>query len=117
MAETELARLRAGIILISHDRRLLSGLSKSMIWLDRGVTRRVDRGFSDYDQWREEILAQEEAEHHKLGRQIAREEDWMRYGVTGSAQAEYAPRGRASGAPPTASGTRGRGQGRPHVGE
>jgi ABC transport system ATP-binding/permease protein len=80
--ETELARLRAGIILISHDRRLLTGLSKSMIWLDRGVTRRVDRGFGDYDQWREEILAQEEAEHHKLGRQIAREEDWMRYGVT-----------------------------------
>jgi ATP-binding cassette subfamily F protein uup len=28
------------------------------------------------------VLAQEEAEHHKLARQIAREEDWMRYGVT-----------------------------------
>jgi ABC transport system ATP-binding/permease protein len=80
--ETELARLRAGLVLISHDRRLLTTLSRSLIWLDRGFTRRVDRGFDGYEDWREEVLAQEEAEHHKLGRQIAREEDWMRYGVT-----------------------------------
>ncbi len=80
--ETELGRLRAGLVLISHDRRLLTKLSRSLIWLDRGMTRRVDRGFDGYEDWREEILAQEEAEHHKLGRQIAREEDWMRYGVT-----------------------------------
>jgi ABC transport system ATP-binding/permease protein len=80
--ETELGRLRAGLVLISHDRRLLTTLSRSLIWLDRGTTRRVDRGFEGYDEWREELLAQEEAEQHKLGRQIAREEDWMRYGVT-----------------------------------
>jgi ATP-binding cassette subfamily F protein uup len=80
--ETELGRLRAGLVLISHDRRLLTTLSRSLIWLDRGFTRRVDRGFGGYEDWREEVLAQEEAEHHKLGRQIAREEDWMRYGVT-----------------------------------
>jgi ATP-binding cassette subfamily F protein uup len=80
--ETELSRLRAGLVLISHDRRLLTTLSRSLIWLDRGTTRRVDRGFEGYEDWREEILAQEEADHHKLGRQIAREEDWMRYGVT-----------------------------------
>jgi ATP-binding cassette subfamily F protein uup len=80
--ENELGRLRAGLVLISHDRRLLTNLSRSLIWLDRGITRRVDRGFAAYDDWREELLAQEEAEHHKLARQIAREEDWMRYGVT-----------------------------------
>jgi ATP-binding cassette subfamily F protein uup len=80
--EAELGRLRAGLVLISHDRRLLTTLSRSLIWLDRGTTRRVDRGFDGYEEWREEVLAQEEAEHHKLGRQIAREEDWMRYGVT-----------------------------------
>jgi ATP-binding cassette subfamily F protein uup len=80
--ESELSRLRTGLVLISHDRRLLTNLSRSLIWLDRGTTRRVDRGFAGYDDWREELLAQEEAEHHKLSRQIAREEDWMRYGVT-----------------------------------
>jgi ABC transport system ATP-binding/permease protein len=28
------------------------------------------------------VLEQEESEHHKLGRKIAMEEDWLRYGVT-----------------------------------
>ncbi|GAB0114053.1 ATP-binding cassette domain-containing protein [Acidisoma sp. C75] len=80
--EEELGRMRAGLVIISHDRRLLLNLSRSLIWLDRGTTRRIDRGFAAYEDWREELLAQEEAEHHKLSRQIAREEDWMRYGVT-----------------------------------
>ena len=80
--EAELASLRAGIVLISHDRRLLESISRSIVWLDRGQTKRVDRGFAGYEQWRDEILEQEERDQHKLSRQIAREEDWMRYGVT-----------------------------------
>src|SRR6185503_742111 len=42
--EQELAALRCGIVLISHDRRFLSNLSRSTVWLDRGETRRVERG-------------------------------------------------------------------------
>ena len=80
--EAELASLRAGIVLISHDRRLLESVSRSIVWLDRGRTRRVDRSFTAYEEWRDELLEQEERDQHKLGRQIAREEDWMRYGVT-----------------------------------
>ena len=80
--ETELASLRAGLVLISHDRRLLETLSRSLVWLDGGVTRRIDRGFAHYETWREEIEAEAERDLHKLGRQIQREEDWMRYGVT-----------------------------------
>ena len=80
--EAELASLRAGIVLISHDRRLLESVSRSIVWLDRGRTRRVDRGFANFESWRDEVLEQEERDQHKLGRQIAREEDWMRYGVT-----------------------------------
>ena len=80
--EEELASSRAGIVLISHDRRLLTNLSRSIVWLDNGRTRRIDRGFSHYEAWRDEILEEEEREFHKLGRQIVREEHWMRYGVT-----------------------------------
>ena len=80
--EGELAASRAGIVVISHDRRLLETVSRSIVWLDRGRTRRVDRGFAHFESWRDEVLEQEEREQHKLGRQIAREEDWMRYGVT-----------------------------------
>jgi ATP-binding cassette subfamily F protein uup len=80
--EAELRSLSAGIVLISHDRRLLEKLSRSVVWLDRGVTRRMDRGFAHFEAWRDEVIEQEEQEFHKLGRKIAREEDWLRYGVT-----------------------------------
>ena len=80
--EQELRSLRAGIVLISHDRRLLETLSRSLVWLDGGTTRRIDRGFAHFEQWRDEVEAQTERDTHKLGRQIEREEDWLRYGVT-----------------------------------
>jgi ATP-binding cassette subfamily F protein uup len=80
--ESELRASRAGIVLISHDRRLLEKLSRSIVWLDRGQTRRLDRSFAHFETWRDQVLEEEERDFHKLGRQIAREEDWLRYGVT-----------------------------------
>ncbi len=80
--EDELKSLSSGLVLISHDRRFLENLSRSMVWLDRGQTRRLDRSFAHFEAWRDEVLEQEEQEFHKLGRKIAREEDWLRYGVT-----------------------------------
>ena len=80
--ERELAGMRAGIVLISHDRRLLERFSRSTVWLDRGVTRVLDEGFSAFEPWRDAVLEQEASEQHKLGRKIAMEEDWLRYGVT-----------------------------------
>ena len=80
--EAELARLRSGIVLISHDRRLLERISRTTVWLDRGVTRVLDQGFSHFEAWRDQVLEQEETERHKLGRKIVMEEDWLRYGVT-----------------------------------
>jgi ATP-binding cassette subfamily F protein uup len=46
------------------------------------LTRRLDRGFASYEAWRDEVLAQEERDAHKLDRKIAMELDWVRYGVT-----------------------------------
>src|SRR6185437_15757761 len=64
------------------DRRLLDRLSRTTVWLDRGITRTLDAGFAGFEAWRDEILDQEHREQHKLGRKIAMEEDWLRYGVT-----------------------------------
>jgi ATP-binding cassette subfamily F protein uup len=80
--EAELSGLRSGIVLISHDRRLLERLSRRTVWLDRGVTRVLEDGFAGFEAWRDAVLEQEEIENHKLSRRIAREEDWLRYGVT-----------------------------------
>jgi len=57
--ERELAGMRAGIVLISHDRRLLERFSRSTVWLDRGVTRVLGEGFSAFEAWRDAVLAQE----------------------------------------------------------
>jgi len=80
--ERELAGMRSGIVLISHDRRLLERISRTTIWLDRGITRTLDEGFQAFEPWRDRVLEQEEKEQHKLGRKIVMEEDWLRYGVT-----------------------------------
>jgi ATP-binding cassette subfamily F protein uup len=80
--ESELKSLRSALVLISHDRRFLSDLTRATVWLDRGVTRRLDRGFAAFEEWRDTILEEEETTRHKLDRQIVREEHWLRYGVT-----------------------------------
>jgi len=81
--EQDLNSRRTALVLISHDRRFLSNLSRSTVWLDRGCTRRIDRGFAHFEEWRDTLLAEEEREQHKLDRKIVAEEHWMRYGVTG----------------------------------
>lgn len=80
--ERELSGMRSGIVLISHDRRLLERFSRTTVWLDRGITRSLDEGFRAFEPWRDAIIEQEAIEQHKLGRKIAMEEDWLRYGVT-----------------------------------
>ena len=80
--EAELASLRSALVIISHDRRFLSDLTRATVWLDRGVTRRLNKGFSGFEEWRDTVLEEEETTRHKLDRQIVREEHWLTYGVT-----------------------------------
>src|ERR671934_2824612 len=80
--ENELEGRRSALVLISHDRRFLTNLSRATAWLDRGQTRQIDRGFAAFEAWRDEVLAEEEREQHKLDRKIVAEEHWLRYGVT-----------------------------------
>lgn len=80
--EKELNNMKSALVVISHDRRFLENVSRATVWLDRGVTRRLDKGFSAFEEWRDTVLEEEEREQHKLGRQIVREEHWLRYGVT-----------------------------------
>ncbi len=81
--ESTLAASRSAIVMISHDRRFLEGLSRSTLWLDRGETRQLDKNFAAFESWRDEFLEQEEFERHKLDRKIVREQDWVVHGVSG----------------------------------
>ncbi len=80
--EATLRERRKALVLISHDRRFLEELSTATVWLDRGRTHRMDRGFTEFEDWRDEILNAEDEERRKLDKKIAQEQDWVRYGVT-----------------------------------
>ncbi|MFP6696616.1 MAG: ATP-binding cassette domain-containing protein [Alphaproteobacteria bacterium] len=80
--EGELKGLRSALVMVSHDRRFLSNLSRATLWLSQGETRLLNRGFAAFEAWRDEILQLEEDEQHKLDRKIVREEHWLTYGVT-----------------------------------
>jgi len=81
--EQELDRRRSALVLISHDRRFLANLSRATAWLDRGIVRQIDRGFASFEAWRDDVLAEEARERHKLERKLVEEERWLRYGVSG----------------------------------
>ena len=80
--EGELASMKSALVLISHDRRFLSDLTRATVWLDRGLARRLDKGFAHFEAWRDEVFEQEERDQQKLAQKIKREEHWMTYGVT-----------------------------------
>lgn len=81
--EDELRGMSSALVLISHDRRFLQNLSRTTVWVDRGQTKTLDKGFAHFEDWRDEVLELEEQEQHKLGRQIAREQHWIVHGVSG----------------------------------
>jgi ATP-binding cassette subfamily F protein uup len=80
--EAELTSMSSAMVIVSHDRRFLSDLTNATVWLDRGETRRLDKGFAAFEEWRDTVLEEEERNRHKLDRQIVREEHWLTYGVT-----------------------------------
>ena len=80
--EQELASCRSALVLISHDRRFLETLSRKTIWLNAGVTHRLDKGFAAFEPWRDTLIEQEERARHELNRKISVEMDWLHKGVT-----------------------------------
>ena len=80
--ESDLRSFRGAVVMISHDRRFLSSLSKCTWWLDRGKVRVLDQGFDSFESWSQNLLAQEEGELHRLSKAIEAETEWLHFGVT-----------------------------------
>lgn len=70
------------VICISHDRTFQENVTNKVWWIDRGILRKSDKGFKHYDQWREEIIEQEEAALRKMNRKLDAEQSWLHGGVT-----------------------------------
>ena len=80
--EGALRQINSALVLVSHDRRFLANMANQTVWLDRGQTKLMRKSFTHFEDWRDAELQREAEEQHKLARKIAREEDWLRYGVT-----------------------------------
>ncbi|MEM7441839.1 MAG: ATP-binding cassette domain-containing protein [Pseudomonadota bacterium] len=80
--EDFLLGFNGSLLMISHDRALLKAVSTSVLWLDRGLIRRRERGFDGFEDWAEKVVEQEAEAAHKLNRKIAAETKWSVEGIT-----------------------------------
>jgi ABC transport system ATP-binding/permease protein len=80
--EATLEAFSGGFVMISHDRMFLNRLTKTTLWVDRGIIRRLNKGFEHFDDWSQTILDQEEMEKSKLDKLIAQETVWSVQGIS-----------------------------------
>lgn len=80
--EDELKRTRKGFVLISHDRRFLSELTRATLWIDRGQVRRQEKGFDAFEAWRDKTWDDEDLQRHKMDRKIKSEARWAVEGIS-----------------------------------
>ncbi|MDO6483169.1 ABC-F family ATP-binding cassette domain-containing protein [Shimia thalassica] len=80
--EAELSSTRAAFVLISHDRAFLRALTRATLWIDRGMVRRQEEGFSAFEAWRDKIWSDEDVARHKMDRKIKSEARWAVEGIS-----------------------------------
>ncbi|MFY0660044.1 MAG: ATP-binding cassette domain-containing protein [Shimia sp.] len=80
--EEELKATRAGYVLISHDRAFLRALTRATLWIDRGMVRRQEKGFEDFEAWRDKVWDEEDLQRHKMDRKIKAEARWAVEGIS-----------------------------------
>ena len=80
--ESELKATRKGYIIISHDRAFLKALTRATLWIDRGMVKRQERGFGEFEAWRDAAWEEEDTQRHKLNRKIKAEARWAVEGIS-----------------------------------
>lgn len=70
------------VVVISHDRRFLTNISRTTFWLDRGTLRRNNKGFGSFEEWQDQVIEQEIIAQKYLNKKIAEETEWLHKGVT-----------------------------------
>lgn len=80
--EDYIKNYQGAVIAISHDRSFLNNVTNKIWWLDRGLLRKSNQGFKNFDNWQEEIINFEENQLRKLDKKLAEEKLWLQQGVT-----------------------------------
>jgi ABC transport system ATP-binding/permease protein len=79
--ENLLIDFKGSVVTITHDRTFLDRVSTRIVELDRGQLRSYPGNFTQYQQQKEEQLAQEAVISAKADKLLAQEEVWIRKGV------------------------------------
>ena len=80
--EDVIKKFAGAVIVISHDRSFLQNTSQITFWLDRGILRRNNKGFSSFEEWENQVIDQEIIEQKALNKKIVEETEWLHKGVT-----------------------------------
>lgn len=80
--EEMISKFSGALIVISHDRAFLKHVCDGIIWLDRGIARTLNKKFDAFEDWRDAVYEQEEAEQNRLNKKIESETRWLHKGVT-----------------------------------
>ncbi len=80
--EKKLDGVRCAAVIISHDRRFLSRLTRQTLWLERGTVRRKEIGFKGFEEWAEQVFEEEAKNADKLDTKLKQELHWLQRGVT-----------------------------------
>lgn len=80
--EKYLATYRGALLCVSHDRAFLAAVSRKVFWIDRGIVRTFNKGYSEFDEWAERIIEHEARELHNMQKKLEQEEAWTQGGVS-----------------------------------
>ncbi|QIW10656.1 ATP-binding cassette domain-containing protein [Francisella sp. LA112445] len=79
--EEFLANFSGAILFITHDRKFLNNVAKSIIELDRGHLYSFDGNYTKFLEKKEQILDAQEKANSEFDKKLAQEEAWIRQGI------------------------------------
>jgi ABC transport system ATP-binding/permease protein len=60
----------------------LRTLTRATLWIDRGRVRRNEKGFGEFESWRDKVWEDEDMQRHKMDRRIKSEGRWAVEGIS-----------------------------------
>ena len=80
--EQRLMGFNGALLLVSHDRTFLETVSTCVLWLRGGEVLKSPSGYGEFDNWAEQVEAEEEKQLSRMSTQLKAEKRWLARGVT-----------------------------------
>ena len=81
--EETLAAARMAVLVVSHDRAFLNTVTTACFWLEGRKVRTLNRGFVHFDDWADQVMAEEAESLRRLSKAIESETHAFHRSITG----------------------------------